>query len=693
MPCYSLRKTIAAISILTALFISPALSQDSAQIIEEIIVEGRYLYADQVHALKTPVPILDVPQSLSIVTELEIKQRGFRELSDIIRYTPGVNSSQGEGHRDSIVFRGMRSTADFYLDGVRDDVEYYRSLYNLEQVEIIRGPNALLFGRGGTGGIVNRVTKKAVFGDKFGSFNAGLDSLGAFDAALDYNQPIGDNSALRINVHADSLDNDRDFYDGSRYGINPSLKVSLGDNTILDISYEYADHERFIDRGIPTQNGRPVTALKNIVFGRPDINRSSLEAHILRAIMSHEFSENLKGNITVQYADYDKSYRNLYPAAYDGTNVTLDGYDDPTQRENLIIAGNLVSEFTIGSIGHTLLLGFEYIDTHSKNLRYNALFSSSNDDQEIFHISRPLNININANGVATNVTFTTDLNNQTQTDIRVTSFLIQDQIDVTEKLKLMLGGRFDEFDIRVDDIDDATSESRKDAEFSPRAGLIFKPQENVSIYASYSESFLPRSGEQFKALSANDARLDPDIFENHELGFKWDIAPDLSFAASYFKSEQNRAVRDSITGEQSEIIGLQIDGFELELKGQMTDKFSLTAGYSNLDGKTETGEKPREIPQTSYSLWGLYEANQQFGVGIGLTYQGESKVTNSATSPILPDYTRIDIAAYYHVKDDTVIQLNIENLTDELYFPHAHSTHQISVGEPLNARLSISKRF
>lgn len=669
------------------------LKPDLAQSLDEIVVEGQYLYTDQVNALKTPVPILDVPQSLSIITGAEIKMRGFRELADIVRYTPGVNTSQGEGHRDAIVFRGVRSTADFYQDGVRDDVQYYRSLYNLEQVEILRGPNALLFGRGGTGGIVNRVTKKAVLGDRFGSFDAGVDTFGAFDLAVDYNVATGDDSAFRINVHADSLDNDRDFYDGDRYGINPTLKVNLGEDTNLDLSYEYADHERFIDRGIPTLNGRPVEALKDIVFGTADINTTSLEAHILRGMVSHKFSDGMKGNLTVQYADYDKRYRNLYAANYDGTHVTLDGYDDPTQRENLTISGNLVSEFETGSMNHTLLLGLEYIDTQSKNLRTNTLFSSSSDDQEVFSVSRPLDISTNADGVATTVDFTTDLNNQTKTDIQVTSFLIQDQIDVTEKLKVMLGGRFDGFDIQVDDIKNASSESRKDEEFSPRAGLIYKPQENVSLYASYSESFLPRSGEQFKSLSASSARLDPDVYENREIGVKWDITPDFSFTVSYFDSEQTRAARDSITGEQYEVVGLQVDGFELEFKGQITDQFSLTGSYSNLDGKTGSGGQPREIPESTYALWGTYEANDRFGLGLGVTYQGESNIGNNNPSRVLPDFTRIDLAAYYHLSEDTTVQLNVENLTDELYFPHSHSSHQVTVGDPLNARLSVSREF
>ena len=121
--------------------------------VEEVVVKGNVLYSDQVNALKTPVPVLDVPQTVTIVTDDEIRSQGLREIGDIVRYTPGVNTSQGEGHRDAVVFRGVRSTADFYLDGVRDDVQYYRSLYNVEQVEILRGPNALLFGRGGTGAV------------------------------------------------------------------------------------------------------------------------------------------------------------------------------------------------------------------------------------------------------------------------------------------------------------------------------------------------------------------------------------------------------------------------------------------------------------------------------------------------------------------------------------------------------------
>ena len=669
-------------------------AQENSSDPEEIIVKGKVLYSDQVTALKTPIPIIDVPQTLSIITDEDIRRQGFRDIGDIVRYTPGVNTSQGEGHRDSVVFRGVRSTADFYLDGVRDDVQYYRSLYNLEQVEILRGPYALLFGRGGTGGIINRVTKKAVLNDAFGSFDMGTDTFGAFDFAIDYNVQTSKNSALRINFHSDSLENHRDYYDGDRYGFNPTLRVQISPQTTLDLSYEHADHERFIDRGVPTLNGEPVEAFEEIVFGDTDTNLTTLRADIYRANVSHEFSDTQKGNLVVQYSDFAKMYKNYYASGYSGGDTfTADGYKDPTERTNLIISGNIVNEFQTGSAKHTLLVGAEIIDTENENYRYNTFFITTEDDNEVFNISRPINFGVNAAGVRTYNDFTADLKSSTESDIEVTSFYIQDQIDVSDSFKIMLGGRFDAFDITVRDVKNGTSESREDEEVSPRAGLIFKPQENLSLYVSYSESFLPRSGEQFKSLSSSSARLDPDVFESTEIGVKWDIRENLSFTVSYFDSEQTQAVRDSDTGENSEIVGLQVDGIELELKGQVTDRLYLALGYSDLDGETAKGGEPREIPEQTASLWATYEVNDQFGIGLVITHQGESNIINDKPGLILPDYTRVDFAAYYGLADDLSVQLNVENLTDELYFPHSHSTHQASVGEPLNARISLRKRF
>jgi len=679
--------------LLSILFFAPAFADDH---IEEVVVKGNVLYADQVNALKTPVEVLNVPQTVSIITDEDIRKQGFRQIGDIIRYTPGVNTSQGEGHRDSVVFRGVRSTADFFQDGVRDDVQYYRSLYNVEQVEILRGPNALLFGRGGTGGALNRVTKKAVLGDTFGAVDFGVDDFGANDIALDYNTSSGADSAFRLMIHSDALENHRDFYDGDRLGINPTMKIKLSDRTTVDLSYEHADHERYIDRGIPTENGKPVERFSKITFGdsRGD-NLTTLEADIFRAIVSTNFSDATKANLTIVSSEFEKMYQNYYASGYSAgaSVVTVDGYNDPTERENTIISGNLINELEIGSTTHTLLFGAEMIDTTNKNKRYDTYWATTKSDKETFNITRPMNFLVNSVGVTTNNDFTEDLNRQTQSDIEVTSIFFQDQIDVSDKLKLLIGGRHDSFDITVKDIKNGSAQSREDKEFSPRAGIIFKPRENVSLYYSYSESFLPRSGEQFKSLSASSAALDPDVFESSEIGAKVEITDDLGFTIAYFDSEQVRAVRDSVSGETSEIVGLQVDGLELEVKGNINEKMSLIFGYSSLGGKTSKGGAPREIPDHTLSLFATYEVSDKFGWALGITQQGESNIGNDKPGLVLPEYTRVDLGAYYQIADDLSVQMNLENLTDELYFPHSHSTHQASVGEPLNVRLSIRKTF
>ncbi len=702
--------TSAAIAALT-ISGGTSFAQDKELRQDEIVVTNRTLYSDQLNSLKSPTAIIDVPQSLSIISSDQIIEQGFTAIGDIINYVPGINASQGEGHRDAVVFRGVRSTASFFVDGVRDDVQYFRSLYNLEQVEVLRGPNALLFGRGGTGGVLNRVTKKGQIGESFVGAKASIDTFGEYDVQLDQNIATGENSAFRINGFYESLANDRDFYDGQRVGINPTARFALSANTTLDVSYEYADNQRFIDRGIPTgADGEPVEALKEVVFGDAEINTSAFNAQIVRLGLQHKFTDSLKGNFSASYGDYDKLYQNFYAAGYDASNdayngaetVTLDGYVDTTQRTNAILSANLVGEFATGSIQHTLIFGGEYIDTSNDNDRYNTYWSTNGDDQETFLVSSLLDlksgVGVNADGLATSNNFNIDLNDKTTSNVEVTSFYVQDEISINQYVDIVLGARFDSFDQSSTNLNTATPVeiSRKDENIAPRLGLVYKPQENMSVYASYSETFLPRSGEQF----ASTGSLDPDIYENAEIGFKWDFAPTLSFTAAIFQSEQISAARDD-TGEDFEVRGLEVSGLELQVQGDLNDKLSILAGYSYLDGETDQGrEIPRELPEHMLSAWAKYAITDKFGLGLGAIYQAESYisdfdigVSSDATHPTLPAYTRFDAAAFYNVSDDLRLQLNIENLSDETYFPSAHSTHQASVGSPLNARFTISTRF
>lgn len=668
-------------------------------------VQSSHLYTDQVNALKTPTPIIDVPQSLSITTSEDIALRGFDQIGDIVEYTAGVNMSQGEGHRDSVVFRGVRSTADFFVDGVRDDVQYYRPLYNVEQVEILRGPNALFFGRGGTGGVLNRVMKKGEIGQNFNAYTFRLDTFGASEVQFDSNVAINENSAFRLNAHYETIENHRDFSDGDRFGATPTFRFQLTEETTLDVSYEYMDHERFIDRGIPTgADDEPVEDFENIVFGTPELNESTLDAHVLRALLQHKFSDTLKANVTASYGDYDKTYHNVYASGYNPGNneVTLDGYFDNTQRQNTVLSGNLIGEFETANLEHTVIFGTEYIDTSSDQFRYDANWDTTGTKNETFVVSDPLSIGgstgVNASGNTTTVNYST-LMDDTQSDLEVFSFYVQDEIQLLEQLQLVLGARFDSFDldvsgvIRDSGVLENASGSQKDEEITPRGGLVYKPKKNLSIYASYSQSFLPQSGEQFASLG--DEGLDPDEFTNLEAGVKWDFNKSLSLTTSIFKIEQDaieEVNNDPITIES------EVTGFEAQLQGRVAENWFLSAGYSYLDGEVGDrnpaidGNRPHELPEHMFSVWNRYQLTEKFGLGLGLIYQDETYITEDNDTE-LPSYVRVDAAAYYEISENLRLQLNIENLTDELYFPNAHGDHQVTVGAPIHARFSISGRF
>ncbi len=698
---------------------SSAFAQDgTGEEEDEIIVRGKYLHADQMTALKSPTPIIDVPQSLSIVTADQITNQGFDSISDIINYTPGVTNSQGEGHRDAVVFRGVRSTADFFVDGVRDDVQYFRGFYNVEQVEILRGANALLFGRGGTGGIVNRVTKKGEIGESFNGLKASVDTFGAFGFEFDSNTGLSPSSAFRINGLYEQLNNHRDFYEGERIAVNPTLRFLAGPSTTVDLSYEYVNNERFIDRGIPVNDldggdFRPIEDFAEIIFGDPEINTAQVEAHVLRGTLSQNFSDNLKGVFNATYSNFDKLYQNFYAAdLVDINTVRLDGYRDTTQRHSLNLSGNLIGQTHTGGIDHTIVAGAEFRKTSNINDRFNPLFSATPEDpdQENFVIGQALDfyggVGTNADGAAFNVTFpASEVNDNTDADVTVASIFLQDEIAISDKIDVVLGARFDRFDIESLNLVSGVTNARKDEEISPRLGLIFKPQENMSVYGSYSQSFLPRSGGQFASVSGSSELLEPDVFENLEAGLKWDFTSGLSFTAAYFQNDQTIDAAPDGAPENLERRGLEVKGFELQIEGEVTENLFVKGGYAHLSGETdftETGiaqERPRELPENTFSVWSNYQINERLGVGLGATYQDESFITDldighdPSAHPTLPSFTRIDAAAYYDVYENVRIQVNIENLTDTLYFPTSHSTHQVTVGAPLNARLTVSGKF
>ena len=676
-----------------------------AQQDEELEVKGNVLFKDQVNSMKPPVPIINVPQAVSIVTDEDILDQGFRALGDIVRYVPGIHTTQGEGHRDAVVIRGVRTTADFYQNGLRDDVQYYRSLYNVEQVEVLKGPNALLFGRGGTGGLINRVSKKALIGETFTNMNVGFDSFGAGDFAVDGNIEVNDSAAFRLMVHSDSLANHRDQYDGDRFGINPTMTFALNSETEIGLSFEYLDHERYIDRGIPTSiiggastsASRPVDALNHITYGT-DGNVHTTEASILTGTLVHNYSDSGKINLTVSSNDFNKMYQNLYVNSYDGTNVQLKGYNDVTLRETTTIAFSNVNAFDRG----TLTVGLDIIDTDNENTRFNSWFDNENAAErniDNHFLATATDFQIDKDGNRTALDYTSDLKTHSTTDLEVTSLYLNGNIDLSDQWIMVLGARYEQVDTTIAYSEGASGRSavrvlkntasRDDSNVSPRLGLIYKPQENMSLYLSYSESFIPKSGEQYKKWSA--ATFDPDVYENTEIGFKYDMDDRISMSFAYFDQETVKGQEDGVGG--SEVIGMAIDGFEIGIAGEVNDQNSINFGLSSVDATKSAGSgEQKEIPELTWSLWYTHRASDLFSLSFGALYQ-DDQLINKENQARLDDFTRIDMAMTITPSDSDTVRINIENLSDETYYPHSHSTHQASVGEPLNVRLSYQKTF
>lgn len=673
-------------------FPAVAIAQERPTDLETIIVTGQsrgYIAIDSVTATKTDTPLIDVPQSINVVTREQIDDQALHSLGDVLRYVPGTTVGQGEGNRDQITLRGQNTTADFFLDGVRDDTQYFRGLYNLERVEVLKGPYALIFGRGGGGGIVNRVQKTPRASGMFAGGRVSANSFGAWDVSADVNTPISDMAAFRINAVYENLDNHRDFFEGERYAVNPYVAVDLGAGWRAGLSYEYVNDDRVVDRGVPSLAGAPLGGHRDQFFGVPGVNRTTLEASIVKLRLDGVLTDNVEVSTTLLYGDYDKIYTNVFasgPATAQNGTVQLAGYTDPTSRQNLLVQSNLVWNLRTGDLGHKLLFGLEYGDQDSANRRRNAVLSNTTFDL--------------ANPVFPSVTFPT-LNRNTASNVESVSVYVQDQVRLGDRFEIVAGLRYDRFNITGTDLqpDPDRPFARADDKVSPRLGLIYKPRRNVSIYSSYSQSFLPRSGDQFLTLSTTGQNLEPEEFTNHEVGAKWDIRPDLNVTAAVFRLDRTNATTPD---PQNPTVTINVgqtrtEGVELAVTGRLLPNWQVSGGYSWQDARLQGNDTVRlaQTPKQQFSLWNRYDVTGRLGFGLGVIHQSSqfAAIRTSAVTTRLPAFTRIDAAVFFEVSDTLQLQLNIENLFDTTYFPDAHNNANISTGAPLNARLTLSARF
>ena len=392
-------------------------------------------------ATKTDTDLKDTPQSISVVTQDVIKDQSIQSISEAVRYVPGVTASQGEGNRDAINFRGAGvTTGDFYQDGVRDDIQTYRDLYNTDRIEILRGSNAMIFGRGGSGGVINRVSKEAGW-DPVRELSMSYGAYNQKRATIDIGNAINEVAAFRLNAVYEDADSYRDGVSLERYGITPTITIKPSDATKIVLSAEYFKDDRIGDRGMPSIG----TGLKNraynigdhsTFFGSARLSPNETETTAFNAMIEHAFDNGVTVRNRTRYADYDKYYQNVYArgAVKNDGKVDLGAYRDDTERQNLINQTDVTYELKTGELEHRLLAGMELGRQNTDNTRRSP--SMSNDN-----IPGP-----NGTVSAENPVFTGTLNlNNVRTNLRSeainTAFYVQDQIILSPKWEMVLGVR------------------------------------------------------------------------------------------------------------------------------------------------------------------------------------------------------------------------------------------------------------
>ena len=672
-----------------------------AELQEPIVVEGKreeYGVKSTSTATKTNTDVKDIPQALTVISEKQIEDQQLRSIADLLYFVPGATPGTGESNRDQFTLRGNNTTADLFIDGIRDDVQYFRDLYNVERVEVLRGPNAMIFGRGGGGGIVNRVTKRSSLA-QFRDLAVSGDSWGGVRLTADVDQPIAPGAGLRINGMYEDGESFRRHVDLERWGVNPTVGLLAGSRTRIDLGFEHLHDRRTTDRGIPSEGGRPLEGFDRTFFGDPELSFAKADVNIANAAIQHELGEGLTLRNRTLFGDYDKFYQNVYPNSAvlppDADNpepgVRLGAYNSTNDRENLFSQTDLIWQNRLGGIDQTLLFGFEIGRQRSRNVRQSGTIVGGNR----VPLSDPT--------VDADVVFAptpSDANNRVRATIA--AVYLQDQIRFSPLVEVVAGVRFDSFKLEVDDFRGTGAEfSRKDELISPRLGLILKPRANLSIYASYSRSYLPQSGDQFAGLSPTTEALKPERFDNYEIGAKWEpIAGLLATAAIYQLDRTNTTAPDPADPTRIVLTGAQRSrGLEVGLERSISHRWQVSAGYALQKAKiTETtsaapeGREVPLVPRHSFSLWNRYDVNDRLGLGLGVIARSKSYASIS-NQVKLPGYARVDAAAFYEVHPGIELQLNVENIFGADYFPTAHNDNNIAPGAPRTAKASVRFGF
>jgi catecholate siderophore receptor len=655
---------------------------------------------------RVPMSVLETPQQVQVLTSELMRDRGAGNMKQAVEIVPSVGLQLGEGRRDNFFIRGFNAVGDMYIDGVRDSAQYYRDLSNTERIEVLEGPAAVLYGRGSSGGLINRVTKKPSMEGTLGEITY---TFGNYDepqgtADLDTVVPhTGRKLGFRLTGAAEHEHSHRDFYWEDRYTFAPTLLWKPDDATTISAQVERLRDDRLPDRGIPylPATGLPAPVPVGNFYGYvgPKAGSNFIHSAVTDGTLDvrHEFADGWVVHAVQRLAGYTTNFANMYATAVTpvagGDYAVARGEYNGTQ--NWTTADTTVEAYRSGRLlgmRHTMLAGFEYAREVTDSTQFNG--PTNQTPVSLLH------------PVPTAPILSSVLSRNNRFLGQTGAIYVQDQVKFAAKWQALLGVRVDDFrqTLELRPPTNATSNlARTDYAASPRVGVVYQARPWASLYGNYSRTFDP-SGENL-SLAVNNAQLEPEVTQNYEAGAKANLLQDRLLAtASVFRLDRTN-IKTTDPNNPLALLNLgeqRTDGAEVNLQGAIARRWQVYAGYAWLDGRIVSsttlsngvllqGKRPAMSALHSASLWTSYSFAGGFGFAGGLVSRAKQFAATDNLA-LLPAYARVDASVFWR-RARYAVQANVQNVGDVKYYDAAQSDYQIYPAAPINASVTATWRF
>ncbi|HEY9778872.1 MAG TPA: TonB-dependent siderophore receptor [Leptolyngbyaceae cyanobacterium] len=662
----------------------------------EIVVTGKqetgYNPPNAITATKTDTPLRDIPQSIQVIPRQVLEDQGVTRLQDALQNVSGITKWGNFGGTEGggFVIRGFQQDAIF-RDGFRNSNFYnFPETANIEQIEVLRGPASVLFGQAQPGGIVNFTTKKPLREPYYNlSFEAG--SYDFYRPTLDISGPLNADKNLlyRLNIAYQNSDSFRDFVNTERFFIAPVLSWEIGDRTTLSLNFEYLYNDPLYDRGLTALDDGSLPLPIDRFLGYPSLDDYKQKFYRGGYTFEHRFSDNwqLRNGFALTSRKYGGDNVNNNGDLIDDRFFPKELRDDSSIDESYTLQTDLTGKFNTGSIAHQILFGLELDRQTSYYNSQIAELPPIDIFDPVYDISRPTE-------------FEQGFNQRIFLDS--IGIYLQDQITLLDNLKLLVGGRFDSFEQDAEFPADDTENNQSDNAFSPRIGIVYQPNETISLYGSYTRSFFPAD---VYSRSADNSPFNPERGTQYEIGIKGDFLDSRlsGTLAAYHITKSNVLTTDPIDDEFSIQVGEQrSQGIELNVAGEILPGWKIIAGYAYTDAEVSedlnipVGDRLTNVAENTANLWTTYEIQtgnlQGIGFGLGLFYVGERETELPNSNAELPSYFRTDAAIFYR-RDNWRAAINIRNLFDTEYYETSQFRNIVYPGAPFTVVGTLSVEF